>query len=244
MLPTKFTSHPLFTAIGIFFDLAALGIGVMLILRIKSIRDDISGVTERPEGFELDHEAMYIPLGIWSLAVLLFWFTSNLSVLYWYNWSVGSWGPGPYLTAEVFLLFIAIYILWHPQNNFEWGVESTVLPVKPERLGMELIDRSQKILPKLKKSVTFGAKPKERCPICGARASFERRACPNCGQPRLFSWCKVTENYIVTCPNCKEPTSYGKVGCIHCGKPIYQTIRCSCGEESEISDWKFLHKVK
>ena len=45
MLQTKFTSHPLFIAIGIFFDLAALGIGVMLILRIKSIRDDISGVT-------------------------------------------------------------------------------------------------------------------------------------------------------------------------------------------------------
>jgi hypothetical protein len=243
LLQTKFTSHPLFIAIGIFLELVTLGIDVMLILRIKSIRDDISGVTDRPSGYELDHEAEYIPLGLWALAVFLFWFLSNLSILYWYNWSVGTWGPEPYILTDIVLLGTVVYILWHPQVNFDWGVESVVLPFRSLKGGAGLLKRTQDLIPRIRKTVSVSGRPARKCPICGAKIVTEHRSCKNCGKTRLFTWCQVSEGYIVTCPHCKFQTSYGKDGCINCGKPINTLVRCTCGTENEIRDWKFLQTV-
>jgi hypothetical protein len=243
LLQTKFTSHPLFIAIGIFLELVTLGIDIMLILRIKGIRDDISGVTERPVGLELDHEAAYIPLGIWSLAVFLFWFVSNLSILYWFNWSVGTQGPALYLTSEIFLLCTVIYILWHPQVNFDWGVEPVLFPAKLRETGSRILGRSQDLIPRLKKTVSVSIRLSNKCPICGAKMVTEQRTCKQCGKSRTFSWCKVNEGYIVTCPHCKAQTSYGKKGCIKCGKPINRLVQCVCGAEHEIKDWGFAQTV-
>ena len=241
-LQTKYTSHSLFFAIGIFLELVTLGIDILLVLRIKSIRDDISGVTSRPAGQELDHEAAYIPLGLWSLSVFTFWFVSNLSILYWYNWSVGTWGPEPYLVTNIILLFLVVFILWHPQMNFDWGVEPVFFTVKGIS-GTGLLEKTQKYLPRLKKGVTSPAQRPNKCPVCGAKIIAERRACSNCGKPRIFTWCKISEGYIVTCPHCKAQTSYGKPGCLHCGKPITRSVRCTCGTEHEIRDWDFVRTI-
>lgn len=240
LLQTIYTSHPLFYAIGIFLELVTLGIDVMLILRIKRIRDDISGVTDRPVGMELEHEAAYIPLGLWSLAVFLFWFGSNLSILYWYNWSIGSWGSEPYLIIDILLIILVIYILWHPQINFDWGVESTVSPLQPLKIGTGIISKSQRLIPQIRKTVSVSGKPSKKCPICGAKIMSERRLCSNCGKSRIFTWCKINEGYIVTCPHCKSRTSYGKDLCIQCGKPINRMVRCVCGTENEIRDWELM----
>ena len=239
-LDTKFTSHPLFFAIGIFIELGTLGIDILLILHIKAIRDDISGVTERPSGMELEHEAAYIPLGIWSLTVFLFWFVSNLSIMYWYHWSVGSWGPEPYIISELALILIIIYILWHPQMNFDWGVETVLFPAKELVSEAKLVSKYTGILPGIKKTVTAKPGKPKKCPICGAKIMVEQRQCKNCGSNRIFTWCKISEGYIVTCPHCKALTSYGKERCIKCGQLINRNIRCTCGTENEIRDWNFL----
>lgn len=242
-LDTKYTSNFLFNAIGIFLELGTLGIDILLILRIKSIRDDISGVTERPSGLELEHEAMYIPLGLWAISVFLFWFVSNLSVLYWFNWSVFNTGIEPYILSEVVLIFMVVYILWHPQVNFDWGVEPVMLP-DMKYLGKEQALRKYVgMLPKLRKTVRAKTGLPKKCPICGAKIMVERRRCSNCGQDRIFTWCKIQEGYIVTCPHCKTLTSYGKDRCIRCGNLINKNIRCSCGTEHEIRDWSFLRIV-
>jgi hypothetical protein len=242
LLQTKFTSHPLFIAIGIFIELVTFGICVLLILHIKAIRDDISGVTERPEGLELEHEAAYIPLGLWSLSVLLFWFVSNLAVLYWFNWSVGAWGSEAYLTAETCMFGIVVYILWHPQMNFDWGVEPVIFPSEnvTDKLGLFTSSRGLLSLPGFRKTVRVKSKLPNKCPICGSKVVSEHRTCRHCGQKRAFTWCKISEGYIVTCPHCKAQTSYGKPGCINCGKPINKNIRCQCGTLNEIRDWDFL----
>ncbi len=239
-LDIKFTSHPLFFAIGFFLELGTLGIDILLILHIKAIRDDISGVTERPSGMELQHEAAYIPLGLWSLMVFLFWFVSNLSIMYWFNWSVKVWGPEPYLASEIVLIFIVVYILWHPQMNFDWGVDSLLSPAK--KLGSETktLSRYVGFFPKVRKTVQSKPKIPKKCPICGAKIVIENRQCKNCGNKKIFTWCRISEGYIVTCPSCKAQTSYGKERCINCGKPINRYIRCSCGIENEIRDWEFL----
>ena len=239
-LDTKFTSHPLFFAIGIFLELGTLGIDILLILHIKAIRDDISGVTERPSGMELEHEAAYIPLGIWSLTVFLFWFVSNVSIMYWYHWSVGTWRPEPYLISELALILIVIYILWHPQMNFDWGVETVLFPAKELVSETKLANKYTGLLPGIKKTVTAKPGKPKKCPICGAKIIVEQRQCKNCSSNRIFTWCKISEGYIVTCPHCKALTSYGKERCIKCGQLINRNIRCTCGTENEIRDWNFL----
>lgn len=241
LLQTKFTSHPLFFAMGVILELVTLGIDILLILHIKAIRDDISGVTERPVGHELEHEAMYVPLGLWALSVFLFWFISNLSVLYWYNWSVGGSGPEAYLASEILLLLILVYILWHPQMNFDWGVEPVLLPSKGSSTTKSGgILQAVGVLPKLKKRVRAKSGISKKCPICGAKTVTEHRVCNNCGQKRIFTYCKISEGYIVTCPHCRTQTSYGKERCIKCGKPINKYVKCTCGTKHEISDWNFL----
>jgi hypothetical protein len=244
LLQTKFTDNLLLIPIGIFLELVSLWIGVKLILRIKDIRDDISGVTERPDGLELAREAAYVPIGFWSLIVFIFWVFSNLSIYYWYTWSVGNWGPEPYLIANLILLFSTVYILWHPQMHFDWGVETVLLPSKDLKAGANVLAQSQRLIPRIKKTVSISGRPSVKCPICGAKTVTEQRVCKHCGKPRVFNWCKINEGYIVTCPHCKAQTSYGKEYCIKCGKPINRLVRCSCGEEHEIREWEFRRSVK
>jgi hypothetical protein len=242
-LDTKFTSHPLFFAIGIFLEVGTLGIDVLLILRIKSIRDDISGITDRPIGMELDHEAKYIPLGIWSISVFLFWFVSNLSIMYWYNWSVGSGLLATYFVSEIILFLIALYILWHPQVNFDWGVEALMLPSKKSLTKIKALGKYLDSIPKLRKTVRAIPGSPKKCPICGAKIVMENRQCKSCGQKRVFTWCKISEGYIVTCPHCKAQTSYGKERCIRCGNLLNKDVQCNCGHKHEIRDWDFLNVV-
>ncbi|WP_455392739.1 hypothetical protein [[Eubacterium] cellulosolvens] len=239
-LDTKFTSHFLFSFIGFFLELATLGIDILLILHIKAIRDDISGVTERPTGMELEHEAKYIPLGLWSLMVFLFWFVSNLSIFYWFQWSVAKSGMEGYIISEIVLMFIVVYILWHPQVKFDWGVEALLLPDKKLISKDKALIKYSKLLPKLRKTVRAKPGLPKKCPICGAKIVVEKRRCSNCGENRIFTWCKIQEGYIVTCPHCKALTSYGKERCIRCGRLINRNIRCTCGVEKEIRDWNFL----
>jgi hypothetical protein len=242
-LDTKFTAHPLFFGIGVFLELGTLGIDILLILRIKSIRDDISGVTERPKGMELDHEAAYIPLGIWSIMVFLFWFVSNLSIMYWYKWSVQAESVEIYLISEFVLFLIAIYILWHPQIKFDWGVESLLLPTRESLRKVKSLGKYLDAFPAIRKTVRAIPGSPKKCPICGSKIVIENRKCNNCGRKRVFTWCKISEGYIVTCPHCKAQTSYGKDGCIKCGKPLNKSVKCNCGIEHEIRDWDFLNVV-
>ena len=243
LLQTRFTSHPLFLALGIFLELVTLIIDILLILHIKAIRDDISGVTDRPAGLELEHEAAYIPLGIWSIAVFSFWFVSNLSILYWYNWSLGFWGPEAYLASNIYILFILVYILWHPQMNFDWEVEPIIFPSKKGIAVAGALEKTYSFIPRFRKIVRSRPGGARKCPVCGAKTIMEHRQCNSCGHKRIFTWCKISEGYIVTCPHCKAQTSYGKEGCIHCGKPINKYVRCSCGNEHEIRDWSFLKTI-
>ena len=242
-LDTKYTSHFLFMAFGIFLELGALAIVVLLILHIKAIRDDISGVTERPTGMELEREAAYIPLGLWSLALFLFWFISNISIMYWFQWSVQNAGAEAYIITQIILVFIVVYILWHPQMKFEWGVESVLAPEKKPEQEPELGSKMPGILPKFMKTVSAKPHIPKKCPICGSKIVMENRQCRNCGEKRLFTWCKISEGYIVTCPSCKTQTSYGKDRCVKCGRLIDRFVECNCGTKHEIRDWDFLSIV-
>jgi hypothetical protein len=244
LLPTRFTMGLQYSAAGFFVEIVSLLIAIRLIIRIKGIRDDISGVTDRPDGMERVREGVYIPLGLWAMAVIMFWLVSNISVYFWFNWSVGGWGLELYYTMNIILLISVVYILWHPQMNFDWGIETILLPSKDLESGASVLARSQKIVPKIKETVTMVSGGSVRCPVCGARVVQERRSCPNCGRPRTFSWCKINEGFVVTCPHCKEQTSYGKKYCINCGKPINRLVRCTCGVEHEINDWEFMGSVK
>lgn len=239
-LDNKYTSHFLFIAFGIFFELGALAIVFLLILHIKAIRDDISGVTERPTGMELEREAAYIPLGLWSLALFFFWFISNISIMYWFYWSVQNAGSEGYIITQLILAFIVVYILWHPQKKFEWSIESVSAPTEKPEKKSELGTKIPGILPKLKKTVSAKSRIPNKCPICGSKIVMENRQCRNCGEKRLFTWCKISEGYIVTCPECKAQTSYGKDRCVNCGRLIDRFVECNCGTKHEIRDWDFL----
>ena len=214
-----FTSK-LYIPLGIILEILSYAIGIYFIYHIRSVRDQ--------------NIETYVPLGLWSLCIILFWFFSLFSIRAWYIWAKGTgalieaWG---YIFSEVVLVIILIYILWVLDRKFERIPEPLIVADLQELPG---------VLPKLKrrkvpKTVT---KQPDRCPICNTKLIPDSRECRSCGNVRTFYWCKVSETYIIMCPHCNAPTSYGKERCRTCKKPIGQLIKCTCGEKKPIKSWK------
>jgi hypothetical protein len=207
-----------------------VAIYIYLVLHVKGIRDEVAGIASkssasarvREDAFE---KAGYVPLGLWSLYVLMFFALSNASA---YGFLLWVWGDSTllaYAFFELLLICIVILILWTMQTRFSWGERPEILPaisslVQPSSAGAGM-----------------KRKAPTSCPACSTPVSVETRMCRSCGKPRDFYWCRRSEHYLIMCPECRRYTPFGREGCDHCGKVLPGSFACTCGARHPPRKW-------
>lgn len=199
----------LISSFFVFLSFASL---FSLIWRVKDLRDRLISVRD------LDME--YVPLGLWTVNVVLSGVFLLGSMI-----SFGSWAEG-HGNLAFFVVYQALFYLLIIRS---FAVPERIASIVPEK-GVETKEAQ-------KKSEKVTTIEENRCPLCGSELISERRKCPSCGIVVQFSWCPQSEEYIVNCPYCNQPTPYGRESCIHCGRVLRTSIRCSCGAEHPLSEW-------
>ncbi|MFW3146659.1 MAG: hypothetical protein ACMUIE_07595 [Thermoplasmatota archaeon] len=200
---------------------------LFLILMIKERRDLIA------------LEGEYVPIGLWSALVLLFFWSSVFSILGFIRWADGSLGnPGIYLsmyiTAELILIPTFIFVVTFPDEKF-------VLPdfdkvheksfFRDLAVNLTFSEFRKRIEDRQKEAGV-------RCPSCNDLLLKEIKKCPTCDSPRYFYWCNTSQDYFVRCPSCRMLTPVGPPRCINCSARMSSRIRCSkCRDVNRISEW-------
>jgi uncharacterized protein YbaR (Trm112 family) len=200
--------------VGIFFIAAAFYIAFYIVKNVKKTRDASA------------KKRNYLPLGFWSISVMLFPLFSVLSIFSWSIW-VDSGELQFYLILEPLIAILLVYILWLPDRNIDWSIEHL-----PEPPVTRLIAKKSKVL---KEKVT---RVKNICPECGLKLKMERKSCPSCDNTQTFGWCVTSEAYVLPCPHCGKMVLYGKEKCDECGKTLSDSIACeSCKKTFPIKEW-------
>jgi hypothetical protein len=208
---------------GVFFFMASGYMTFHIIQSIKVTRDFHSKTHE------------YVPLGFWSIGVMLFTFFSFTSVL---SWSVstgsnGIWIP-LYIFFEIAIAFLVVYILWIPDRNIDWTQKE--LPRSPA--AQFISTKTQIVMDKTKEVKDMVVRTKNLCPECGMILKLEKKACPSCGITQKFGWCVRSEAYALPCSNCGKMSLLGTEKCPECQKALRNWITCnSCNLESPVKDW-------
>lgn len=203
--------------VGIFLILAAFYIAFYVIQYVKKTRDAQS------------KEGEYLPLGFWSISVVLFVLFSLLSIYGWTIW-VNSHEKNLqyYLILEPVITLLLIYILWYPDRNLDWSIEKL-----PEAPAAKYFVTKSKVL---KEKV---AKVRNVCPECGLKLKKEKKTCPSCDNTQVFGWCMKSEAYALPCTHCGAMNLHGKEKCGECGKELTDSVACSmCKKSFSIKEWK------
>jgi hypothetical protein len=208
---------------AMFFFLAAAYMTFHIIQSIKETRD---------AQIKQDN---YLPLGFWSIGVMLFTFFSILSIL---SWSIYTSSGGPwiqmYIGFESTIALLIIYILWIPDRNVDWTQKD--LPQSPAVQFISM--KTQVVKDKTTVMKDKVVKPKNICPECGMKLKIEKKTCPSCGNVQNFGWCVRSEAYALSCANCGKMALLGKETCPKCGKALADKITCnSCNKESAVKEW-------
>jgi hypothetical protein len=208
---------------GAFFFMAAGYITFHIIQSIKVTRDFHSKTHE------------YLPLGFWSIGVVLFMFFSFLAIL---SWSISIQNGGPWIPLYIFfeagVAFLVVYILWLPDRNIDWTQKE--LPQSPA--AQFISTKTQVVMDKTKEVKDKVARTKNLCPECGMILKLEKKNCPSCGNTQSFGWCVRSEAYALPCANCGKMSLLGTEKCPECQKALRNWITCnSCNVESPVKDW-------
>ncbi|UCG67953.1 MAG: hypothetical protein JSV09_08895 [Thermoplasmata archaeon] len=210
----EFIGISLSILVGIFLIASSFYIVFFIIKQVKNTRD-LSSTKEN-----------YLPLGFWSISVILFAVLSILSILSWSLW-VNSGQLQFYILLESLIAFLLIYILWIPERNIDWSEKS--LPQSP---ATKFISGKSKAL---KEKVL---KVKNVCPECGSKLKLEKKTCPSCNNLQTFGWCVTSEAYVLPCSHCQEMALYGKENCDKCGKALSDNVVCNkCKSTFLIKEW-------
>ena len=198
-------------------------------------------IKERRDEYAMD--GPYVPIGLWSIFVIAFFWSSIFSILGWIRWADTSF-ENPfiyrslYFIAELVVIPLFVKIVYFPEERFR----TTYHDEEPELGGIIYQMRSlfQSVSGKKLRKDDKVRRMEEgtQCPMCGNYLEKQIRVCPSCNSPRFFYWCDQSEDYLVRCPNCRRLTPAGRGRCIHCSIRMSEKIRCSqCGNVSNLSDW-------
>ena len=232
-------------------SLEGLGVwGVSItIFTVANRRDEMMEVwryLNRQSGGE---RSTHVPMGLWSLSVVLIFFISNISMWYWSDYGTsGSFKSYiGYIVSELVLLILLIYFFWVPQNKLDYSYDKDVVtevkrnPIVTFFQRFSLTRRQSPIATRLplKKKVR---KRSVKCPDCGHKLVMERRKCPHCSRVKRFGWCPGSEDFIVNCPKCRNLVALSPGKCKRCGQAISGTIECTCGKITELDSWELAAK--
>ncbi|MDG6224414.1 MAG: hypothetical protein QCI82_02760 [Candidatus Thermoplasmatota archaeon] len=184
----------------------------------------------------------YVPIGLWFIFSLIFFWSSLFSIIGWIRWSDKTAGT-PLL--NMFLYFIAgsimlitlIFVITFPEERFKTTYDdlehSESMMKSLKSFIMTATGRKLKIDDSIRE--VRDIKP---CPLCGMDLDREIKKCPTCDTPRFFYSCRKSKDLFVRCPNCAELTPIGRDRCLHCSTRIIKMIRCSnCSSVHEIHRW-------
>ena len=204
----------IFFFLGLFLLAVALYLNLALIARVK-LRRDSMGIEN------------YIPLGIWSMGVLLFFGLSLASGALWIYWAQGG-SLIPYIAIETLMAMVIIGIMWIPDRTLDWDIEQA-----------PAIRTEGGVLSKSRAGSGDTRKGRNVCPACGLDVKVERKACPSCGENQNFGWCPVSEIFVLPCSQCKTLNTYGNKACSTCKEPLEMEIACpECGKEHKLDEWR------
>jgi len=200
--------------------------------------------------------APYVPMGLWSIGVVLFMVLTDVSMVGFSMWAQADRPLYLYLVCEVLLVILMMYLLDVPERAFG-GKGRDFVP----RVSLSDITRDTRKV--VRRIVTPGpkgegvakkavAKLSQRpaaiprtlpvdatsCPACGADLRLDVRRCPECYKETNFAWCPASEHYIIACPSCGRPTVYGEPACRVCGKPVDIEYTCpTCRKSTPLNRW-------
>ena len=209
--------------IGALMELAALFLVYTLLMRVRIARSVLGSRA---------------PLGIWLVAVVMFYILSNAAgygLAVWF--SVGSPAAlAAYAGLEIVLALAAVYICWAPEQAI-WAARSIaatapgpVAPAAPSEKGpaamlMKIVGRRE------------AGEPKS-CPACGAPLRNVKLICPACGGASDIAWCGASESYVVPCPSCGAHTLSSERKCMKCGASLPAYTCPGCKRASPIREWR------
>lgn len=184
-------------------------------------------------------EGTYVPMGLYFLALFLFFWSSLFAVVGWIRWADGSLGtPGLYkalyFTGELILIPTMIYLSGYPEDRFKAPHLEFMTDGGFFRNLALALSKGEIRIGKMKKR-----KEKDQsCPLCHDQLDREVKNCPSCDSPRFFYWCSKDEEYLVRCPNCRSLTPLGRDRCINCSIKMSNRIKCSrCGSINGVNEW-------
>jgi hypothetical protein len=224
------TGSFLILILGIMVIIGAFILVLYMILFIKDRRDQYRVQTG------------YVPIGLWSIWVMVFFWSSLFSIIGWVRWSDGI-GRSSFLNillyfmADAIMLIAMIYVVSFPEERFKTALSSPP-PAESLITGIKVffatVTGKQLKLDESVRRIDL----KEQCPLCSKDLAREIKKCPTCDAPRFFYWCDKTEDHFVRCPNCASLTPIGRDRCIHCSTKIVRKIRCSsCQSVHEMFKW-------
>jgi len=218
--PLWFGNTFLFFIAGVLLQIPALIFLIVLFRSVTKIREEMALVSK------------YIPLGLWTIVVAGFYFSSLMANVFWAIWAKGVINTRvPYVLTMAIVTYCTFYILWVPQRHFREVMETRITKLSSKMLKT-VIPRGKIVRPK---------KIKE-CPLCSDPLIIENRKCPDCSETREFSWCALSEVFVISCPHCGRLTSYNSPRCMICHNPIGRRIKCKCGGAFPISDWELVEE--
>jgi hypothetical protein len=200
------------------------------------------------------HEAPYVPIGLWTIALGAFFVVTDISMVSLGYWIIEEWTLNPYMVCELFLVVFLLYLLEVPQKAFGGKGDDFVPRVSLADITSETKKVAKRIVkrPKIDASAKRTAaaakatvKPKVlregtlECPACGSDLAIDVRRCPECYKENEFAWCPVSEHYIIPCPACGKPTVYGEQACSHCDQGLSVSYKCpDCLKSTPLQRWE------
>jgi hypothetical protein len=218
--------------VGILLEIVALYILYHLVFQVKGLRD----IGEGP----------YVPLGLWSMAVFLFFVFSNGAFASLVRWSMIGGKLGGYIGFEVLLVLMVVFILVKAEQCVLYleegpkalrrtrGVKAKrrVIAVGRSKVGRRAKADSRKKA-RSKKAADVGS-----CPICGSRLRIVDRVCPECDNLEKTAVCSKNGHLFLPCPSCGKANFHGDYRCKNCNSKLKGSILCrECGLESDLHEW-------
>ena len=239
----------------VFIGVAFLG-HVMAVVVVFNLLKDV--VMQRKayhiSAITTGHEAPYIPIGLWTLALFGFVVLTDVSMVSLGFWINEEWTLTPYILTELVMIGLLMYLLEVPQKAFGGKGDDFVPRVSLAEITSETRKVAKRIVKRPKVDVgasrtAAAARRKVRpkvlgegtleCPACGSDLAIDVRRCPECYKDNEFAWCPVSEHYIIPCPACGKPTVYGEERCSHCGQALHLAYKCpECLKATPLQRWE------
>lgn len=232
-------------AIGMLLEVLAGYVVYNLILEVKGIRDVIEGPR--------------VTLGLWTIAVVLFFLASNGAMgglAFWVRSGGNLYG---YAALEVIMTLLVLYIFTRTELCIQYMEEGPMAvrriyerPTSTLETSTERVIRSAKgVATRTRKAITPTRKGKgvglgvlEDCPLCSSRLKLVKRACPNCGGTESTAVCEKSGHVYIPCPSCGKASFHGDYRCKKCDAKLGEQILCrKCGKEADLVDWRAVGDV-